>query len=214
MKPLIELKGVTKIYQTGLANGPTSRATVMALSRINLQLWPGESIGITGPNGSGKTTLLRAIGGTLNLTHGEVVRRAVPRMIIGLGSSFIEQLSGRENVFLYGSLLGRRQAELRQNLAEIIDVSELKKVIDEPLRDYSQGMRARLAFAVAISCQPHLVCIDEVINVGDQKFQEKSRQLIKTLADSGTTFVITSHNQGLLELLTQRQITMENGRIV
>lgn len=213
-QPVISFRQVSKIYITGYQAGPTQRAIVPALQDVTFDIFAGESIGVTGPNGSGKTTLLRAIGGTINLTSGFLIRRVRPRMVIGLGSGFLEAFSGRENVLMYGSFLGIRQKYIRRSFAAIVDFAELGHVIDEPLRDYSQGMRARLAFATATCCQPELVCLDEVLIVGDQLFQNKCLSRIRYLQKQGTTFIITSHDQEILETQTQRQLRFEDGRLV
>lgn len=213
-RPIISFRQVSKIYITGYQAGPTHRAIVSALQDVTVDIFAGESIGVTGPNGSGKTTFLRAIGGTINLTNGFLIRRVRPRMVIALGSGFLESFTGRENVLMYGSFLGIRQKYLQRSLAAIVDFAGLGHVIDEPLRDYSQGMRLRLAFAISTSCQPGLVCFDEVLGIGDQEFQKKSADRIRYLQDQGTTFIITGHNQSSLEAQMQRLLRLEDGRLI
>lgn len=211
---LISAHNLQKTFITGMRKSKYTRDLVVALKDVSFDLYAGESVGIVGSNGAGKTTLLRAIGGTLTIDSGQITRYVTPRMIISLGGSFLPQLTGRENVFLYGSFLGMTQQELKKALPKMVAFAELKSVIDEPLRDYSAGMRARLAFSVATHGNPKLVCMDEVIGAGDEYFQQKSAKRIKELTQNGTTFVITSHNTPQLTQIVDRIIEMKDGQII
>ncbi|HEV7665735.1 MAG TPA: ABC transporter ATP-binding protein [Chloroflexota bacterium] len=165
-----------------------------ALDDVSLAVGPGERLGVIGRNGAGKSTLLQVIAGVLTPTTGaaRVHGRVAP--LLQLGAGFDPELSGRENVFLNGTLLGMRRAQIKARFDAIVDFAELEAFIDAPLRTYSTGMAARLGFAVAAECQPDVLLLDEVLSVGDEAFQEKCVKRLREFTDCGTTMVIVTHS--------------------
>lgn len=211
--PALQFINVTKIYLAPRNGGSGIRHEAIALDAINLTIQPGERVGIIGRNGAGKTTFLRAIGGTINLTSGRVICNSFPRVVIALGGSFLGQFSGHENIYLYASLLGLLKKEVDQLYNEIVTFSGLQDVINEPLRNYSNGMRARLAFAIATAGTPNIICLDELMAAGDLEFQKRSAERLARLSRADTTTVITHHNLGTLCEYASRLIWLENGRV-
>lgn len=211
--PLIEARRVSKVFVPGDRGGRSRRTKIIALNDISLSVWPGESVGIIGRNGAGKTTLLRALAGTTVINAGQIIRRARPRTILSLTGSFQSQLTGRENIFLYGSLLGLLHRELVPLVSEILHFAGLEEVADEPLRHYSSGMKLRLAFATATVGQPALILLDEVIATGDAEFRGRTLERLQQLRRFGTSFVVTSHDLGNLAALSTRLIWLDEGAI-
>lgn len=214
MKPSLQLQNVTKIYLAPRNNETGIRDVVIALYNINLTVLPGERIGIIGRNGAGKSTLLRAIGGTLNLSGGQILRRYTPRMVMTLGGSFLNEFTGRENLYMYASFLGMLKVEVDELFDAMVDFAGLHDVIDEPLRNYSNGMRTRLAFAIATAGNPTIICMDELLSAGDRSFQEASTKRLIELSEQGVTAVITHHNLSAITQYATRLIWLEDGRIV
>ena len=169
-----------------------------ALSGIDLEIAQGEVVGIIGRNGSGKSTLLRVISGIYPPDEGEVRAAGDISLLAGLGTGFSPHQTGRENALLFGSILGHDEQEMREKLDEIIEFSELGMFIDEPLRTYSAGMKARLGLAVASAIKPNILLIDEVLGVGDPNFREKSKKKILSMVQGASTVVIVSHSFGLM----------------
>lgn len=185
-----------------------------ALSGIDLEIKQGEVIGIIGRNGSGKSTLLRVISGIYPPDEGELYAAGDISLLAGLGTGFSAHQTGRENALLYGSILGHGEMEMRSKLEEIIDFSELGSFIDEPLRTYSAGMKARLGLAVASAINPNILLIDEVLGVGDPNFREKSKKKILDMVKGASTVVIVSHSFGLMTDLCDRVVLLDHGKIV
>lgn len=185
-----------------------------ALSGINFEIKQGEVIGIIGRNGSGKSTLLRVIAGIYPPDHGEVYAAGDISLLAGLGTGFSQHQTGRENALLYGSILGHGETEMREKLDQIIDFSELGSFIDEPLRTYSAGMKARLGLAVASAIEPNILLIDEVLGVGDPNFREKSKKKILDMVKGASTVVVVSHSFGLMTDICDRVVLIDNGEIV
>jgi ABC-2 type transport system ATP-binding protein/lipopolysaccharide transport system ATP-binding protein len=184
-----------------------------ALSEINLEIYQGEIVGIIGRNGSGKSTLLRVIAGIYPPDNGTAKAAGEISLLAGLGTGFSQHQTGRENAILYGSILGHDEKVMNSKLEEIIDFSELGHFIDEPLRTYSAGMKARLGLAVASAIKPEILLIDEVLSVGDVKFKEKSKKKILGMVENAGTVVIVSHSFGLLTDICDRVILVDRGRI-
>ena len=185
-----------------------------ALEDINLEIQQGEVVGIIGRNGSGKSTLLRVISG-IYPPDGGVVRAAGDiSLLAGLGTGFSAHQTGRENALLYGSILGHGEDEMRKKLDEIVNFSELGSFIDEPLRTYSAGMKARLGLAVASAIKPNILLIDEVLGVGDPNFKEKSKKKILDMVKGASTVVIVSHSFGLMTDICDRVILLHHGKVV
>ena len=185
-----------------------------ALSGIDLEVQQGEVIGIIGRNGSGKSTLLRVISGIYPPDEGTVHAAGDISLLAGLGTGFSAHQTGRENALLYGSILGHGEEEMRAKLDEIIEFSELGSFIDEPLRTYSAGMKARLGLAVASAIKPNILLIDEVLGVGDPNFREKSKKKILDMVKGASTVVIVSHSFGLLTDICDRVVLLDHGKVV
>lgn len=185
-----------------------------ALSNINLEIQRGEVVGIIGRNGSGKSTLLRVISGIYPPDSGDVLAAGDISLLAGLGTGFSQHQTGRENALLYGSILGHSEKEMLGKIDEIIDFSELGDFIDEPLRTYSSGMKARLGLAVASAIRPNILLIDEVLGVGDPNFKEKSKEKILSMVKCASTVVIVSHSFGLLTDICDRVVLLDHGQLV
>lgn len=186
-------------------------AAVDALRDVTLSIAAGEAFGIIGSNGAGKSTLLRVIAGIIPPNRGEVVTRGALAPIIELGTGFDGELSGRENVFFNGSLLGRSRAFMKRCEDEIIAFSGLAAHIDAPLRTYSTGMVARLAFAIATTIDAEIVLLDEVLAVGDAAFREKCEERIRGFHSNGATIVFVSHDLASVRDLCTRAAWMDAG---
>jgi ABC-type polysaccharide/polyol phosphate transport system ATPase subunit len=185
-----------------------------ALNEINLDVKQGEIIGVIGTNGCGKSTLLRVITGIYPPDHGHCKVKGNISLLAGLGTGFSGHQTGRENAILYGSILGYSEEKVINKLPEIISFSELGEFIDEPIRTYSAGMKARLGLAVASAIQPEILLIDEVLGVGDPTFKEKSTHRIMEMVQEAGTVVIVSHSFGMLSKICDRIVLMEKGKII
>jgi ABC-type polysaccharide/polyol phosphate transport system ATPase subunit len=186
----------------------------LALNNVSLRVRRGEVVGIIGRNGAGKSTLLKVIGRVLRPTRGRVMVRGRIAPLLEFGAGFHPELTGRENIFLNGAILGFSRAEMQAKFDRIVDFAELREFIDAPLRTYSSGMIARLGFAVATDIEPDVLIIDEVLSVGDAAFQQKSAERIQSFRASGTTILLVSHNLALVEAMCDRAIWLDRGRIV
>jgi ABC-type polysaccharide/polyol phosphate transport system ATPase subunit len=185
-----------------------------ALDKINLVIKQGEIIGVIGTNGCGKSTLLRIISGIYPPNQGKCKVKGNISLLAGLGTGFSGHQTGRENAILYGSILGYSEEKIVTKLPEIISFSELEEFIDEPIRTYSAGMKARLGLAVASAIQPEILLIDEVLGVGDPTFKEKSTNRIMEMVQEAGTVVIVSHSFGMLSKICDRIVLMEKGKII
>jgi ABC-2 type transport system ATP-binding protein len=184
-----------------------------ALHNINLMVYPGEVFGLIGRNGAGKSTMLKVISRVLRPTEGRVVVNGKVAPLLELGAGFHNELTGRENVFLNGALLGYSREEMQGCFQSILDFSELHAFIDAPLRTYSSGMYARLGFAVATAHQPDILIIDEILGVGDEGFQQKCADRISQFRHNGTTILFVSHTMQPIEELCQRVAWIDHGKI-
>jgi ABC-2 type transport system ATP-binding protein/lipopolysaccharide transport system ATP-binding protein len=169
-----------------------------AVEHIGLSVGSGERLGIIGRNGAGKSTLLQVIAGVLRPTTGRVDVRGRVAPLLQLGAGFDPDLSGRENVYLNGTLLGMKRATIRDRFDAMVEFAELENFIDAPLRTYSTGMAARLGFAIATECQPEILLLDEVLSVGDEAFQVKCVQRLREFTDRGTTLILVTHDANLV----------------
>ena len=185
----------------------------VALEDVSLEIQRGEVIGIIGRNGSGKSTLLRVIAGIYPPDEGEVYAAGDISLLAGLGTGFSQHQTGRENALLYGSILGHNEREMNEKIDEIIEFSELGTFIDEPIRTYSAGMKARLGLAVASAINPNILLIDEVLGVGDPNFREKSKKKILNMVNGASTVVIVSHSFGLMTDICDRVVLIDQGHI-
>lgn len=196
-----------------LVKGSKAINSFWALKDISLSVKRGEVIGIVGSNGSGKSTLLKLIAGVTNPTKGEIETKGRVVPLIELGAGFHGELTGRENIFLNGIILGMTRKEIEQKLDKIIAFAELREFIDQPIKHYSSGMYLRLAFAVAVHLEPDIVLIDEILSVGDENFQRKSLNKIQEIISRDVTVVIVSHSLDLLSTLCTRILWIEKGAL-
>ena len=185
-----------------------------ALKNISLDVKRGEIVGIIGRNGCGKSTLLRVMAGIYPPDEGQTYVAGDISLLAGLGTGFSPHQTGRENAILYGSILGHDEEDMNSKLPEIIEFSELGAFIDEPIRTYSAGMKARLGLAVASAINPDILLIDEVLGVGDPQFREKSKKKILNMVEGAGTVVIVSHSFGLMKSICDRLILIHEGKIV
>jgi ABC-2 type transport system ATP-binding protein len=193
---------------------PWQSESYQALSGVGFTIARGGSLGVVGRNGAGKSTLLRVIAGILVPSAGHVVTRGRIAPIIELGTGFDQELSGRENIYFNGALLGRSRAEMRRRFNEVVDFAELAEFIESPLRTYSTGMVARLAFAVATAVDPQILLIDEVLSVGDERFRAKCESRIEEFRAAGSTFLLVSHDLSAVARLCDEALWLEGGRVV
>ena len=185
----------------------------IALQDISFDVNRGELFGIIGLNGAGKSTLLKIIAGILKPTSGKVIRKGTVAPLIELGAGFNGDLSGYENIFLNGMLLGYSKNFLKEKVDDIIAFSELEEFIHVPLKNYSSGMKARLGFSIATSIQPDLLIVDEVLAVGDIHFRRKCEARIQDMIASGTSVLLVSHSISQVENLCSRVLWLEKVRI-
>jgi lipopolysaccharide transport system ATP-binding protein len=191
----------------------TRRDRFWALQDVSLRVQAGETVGLIGANGSGKSTLLRLIGGLGRPTRGRIVRSQEVEAMLSLGDTLDPYLTGRENAITAGILSGYRRREIVARLDEIVEFAELEDFFDRPMRTYSEGMKLRLAFSVAISHEPELLLIDEVLSVGDLRFQEKCFRRLEELQRSGTTVLFASHDESQVRRLCERVLWLAHGRM-
>ncbi len=190
------------------------RSHFTALKNINLEIKPGEVFGLIGKNGSGKSTILRVISGIYPPDEGMCKVAGSISLLAGIGTGFSAHQTGIENALLYGSILGHTKEQMMKKLPEILEFSELGDFINEPIRTYSAGMKARLGLAVASAIQPDILLIDEVLGVGDPQFREKSKARILDLVDNTGTVVIVSHSFGLMKDICDRVGVVHGGELV
>jgi lipopolysaccharide transport system ATP-binding protein len=229
-EPLIELEHVTKEYRlrgdprAGLKNvllrlpdhlrGAMRRHTLCALSDVSLAVPRGECLGIIGVNGSGKSTALGLMAGVLRPTAGTVRTRGRICPLLELGAGFHPELTGIENICLNAVLLGLTRAEVRERADDIIAFSGLGEFVARPVRVYSSGMVARLAFSVAVHIDPEILLVDEMLSVGDLAFQHKCLKRMRAFLDEGKTMVFVSHNMTAVEAVCTRAAWLDDGRLV
>ena len=184
-----------------------------ALNNINLKVIDGEILGIIGRNGAGKSTLLKVISRVLIPTEGRVRIRGKVSPLLELGAGFHPELTGRENVFLNGTLLGHSRREIETRLDEIIKFAESEAFIDSPLITYSSGMVARLGFSIATTWKPEILILDEVLSVGDEAFSAKCKARMEHYRDEGTTTLLVTHDSSTVETLCSRAVWIDHGEI-
>jgi len=189
------------------------RTNNTGLNDVSVTIHRGEIIGIIGKNGSGKSTLLRTMAGIYKLDSGWIGIDGQISLLAGVGVGMNKDLTGRENIHLYGSMLGNSREMMDGLTEEIIQFSELENFIDEPIRTYSSGMKARLGISVATAVKPDILLIDEVLGVGDPGFKKRSQKRIRDMMDDSNTVVIVSHSFSLLKQICDRILMMENGKI-
>ena len=235
MRPIIELHGISKKYRLGRIGSTSirdsvertwnrlrgsntsrkiSRGDFWALRDLSFTIQPGEMVGIIGQNGAGKSTLLKILSRITEPTKGEAVLRGRPASLLEVGTGFHPDLSGRENIFLNGAILGMRTREIRAKFDEIVAFSEVEQFIDTPVKRYSSGMYVRLAFAVAAHLEPEILLVDEVLAVGDAAFQKKCLGKMGDVARQGRTVLFVSHNMASILALCERVILLKAGTML
>ena len=230
MKPILEVQHITKEFKIGakqerylslrdaLANPFKKKEeganTFRALDDVNFEVMPGESIGIIGRNGAGKSTLLKILSKITPPSSGKIICRGRVASLLEVGTGFHPELSGRENVYMNGSILGMRKAEINKHFDAIVDFSGVEKFLDTPLKRYSSGMQLRLAFAVAAFLEPEILIIDEVLAVGDAEFQKKCLNKMKDVSmNEGRTVLFVSHDMNAIKSLSKTAILLESGKV-
>ncbi len=219
--PVIEARGLVKEFVLAhhqgslkrliLSWGRTRREMHRALNGIDLSVWAGETVALIGRNGSGKSTLLSLIGRIYRKTSGVLEVRGRVSPLLELGAGFVWDLTGLENIYLNGAILGIPRRRLDQVLPEIVAFSELGDVVDTPIRTYSAGMLMRLGFSIAIHAESEILLVDEVLAVGDEAFQEKCYTRIGQLQASGRTILIVSHDMEAVRRVAPRVVWLHNG---
>lgn len=237
MKPIIEVENLSKLYRIGstqrylsLRDSVSSfgkkllghnvqieqeKRTFWALQDINFKIEAGESVGIIGRNGAGKSTLLKILSRITPPTKGQAILRGRLASLLEVGTGFHTELTGRENVYMNGSILGLQRSEINRKFDEIVSFSGVERFIDTPLKHYSSGMQLRLAFSVAAHLEPDILIIDEVLAVGDSFFQQKCiEKMLKVRNEENRTLIFVSHNLATLKQLCNRCFLLEEGKIV
>ena len=186
----------------------------LALKNIDFEIKKGESWGIIGSNGAGKSTLLRLICGIIAPSKGSVIVNGSISPILELGAGFDPDLTARENIYLQGALLGHSHAFMQEHYDSIVEFSELSEFLDMPLKNYSTGMQARMAFSVATVVKPEILIIDEALSVGDAAFQRKCSIRIQEMLQNNTTLILVSHDSTMIEKLCENSIWLRNGELV
>jgi lipopolysaccharide transport system ATP-binding protein len=207
--PIISLRNVGVCYRK--RSGFLSRRNFAALKDVSFDLYHGETLGVIGRNGAGKTTLLRLLGGIISPDTGEMINRGYTTTLLSLQVGFDQNLTGKENAVLSGMLLGFTKAEVLKRFDDIVAFSELEDFIDDPIKTYSSGMKARLGFSVAFHLDPDVLLVDEVLGVGDAEFQKKSRNVMKEKIRSNKTIVLVSHSAATIRALCDRVVWIEHG---
>ncbi len=231
MTPILEIQAVSKKFNihheggpylslrdkiTGFAKFKSSQKSdeeFWALKDVSFNVMPGESIGIIGKNGAGKSTLLKILSKITPPSSGKIISRGRIASLLEVGTGFHPELTGRENVYLNGSILGMRKKEIDARFEEIVDFAGTEKFLDTPLKHYSSGMQLRLAFAVAAFLEPEILVIDEVLAVGDAEFQKKCLGKMEDVSKSGRTILFVSHNMSAVESLCSKSILLKNGQL-
>jgi ABC-2 type transport system ATP-binding protein len=203
-----------KEFLPALFAGKKTREWFWALKDINITINPGETVGIMGPNGSGKSTLLKLIAGVSRPTEGKIETAGRVAPLIELAAGFHPELTGRENVFLNGIILGMSRKEVEAKFKEIVDFAELWDFIDSPVKHYSSGMYVRLAFSVAVHTDPDILLLDEILAVGDAKFQTKCFEKIKGFKKKDVTIILVSHDEKQVRSFCKRIITIDHSKLI
>lgn len=185
-----------------------------ALQNINIEVKKGDHLAILGLNGAGKSTLLKTIVGVYKPTEGTVEKCGVIAPLLELGAGFDPNYSGKENIYLYGAILGYDRNYIDKKYDEIVEFSELGHFIDVPIKNYSSGMKARLGFSIATAVEPDVLILDEVLSVGDTKFRKKSLAKVKSMFEDGVTVLFVSHNLEQVKSICNKAILLEKGKII
>ncbi|GAL83780.1 ABC transporter [Sporocytophaga myxococcoides] len=210
--PYLSLRDTISAYFKG-SNKKVSKEEFWALKDVSFTVNPGESIGIIGRNGAGKSTLLKILSKITPPTNGKILSRGRIASLLEVGTGFHAELTGRENIFLNGSILGLKKHEILKQFDSIVEFSGIEKFLDTQLKHYSSGMQLRLAFAVAAHLEPEILIIDEVLAVGDATFQKKCMGKMGEVSKSGRTILFVSHNLNAVEEICNKAILLQNGQL-
>ncbi len=209
--------GGRKLFMPGRYKDSASRTSYeefWALRNVSFQIEQGEKVGIIGRNGAGKTTLLKILSRITEPTEGRVQIKGRVASLLEVGTGFHPELTGRENIYLNGAILGMHKTEIRQKFDEIVSFAEVEKFLDTPVKRYSSGMYVRLAFAVAAHLEPEILLVDEVLAVGDTSFQKKCLGKMNQIAGEGRTVLFVSHNMAIIQGLCKRTLLLASGNLV
>lgn len=201
-----------KEFLPALFSGSETVVRFNALNHLDFEVHKGESIGILGRNGSGKSTLLKLIAGVTKPSDGRITVNGRVAPLIELGAGFHPELTGRENVYLNGSILGLRRKEMDKLYDSIVEFAELREFMDQPIKYYSSGMYMRLAFAVAVAETPDILLVDEILAVGDVKFQQKCLERMHEFQKKGSTMIMVSHSPQQLEQYCEKGLLLDKGK--
>ena len=185
-----------------------------ALKGVSFKIYPGESVGIIGKNGAGKSTLLKVVSGVMKPTEGKITVAGNICPMIELGAGFDMDLTARENIYLNGSILGYSREFIDQKFDEIVSFSELQDFLEVPVRNFSSGMVARLAFSIATQVDPEILIVDEILSVGDLNFQQKSEAKMRSMITGGTTVLYVSHSIDSIRSLCDKVVWLDHGKVV
>lgn len=185
-----------------------------ALKNVSFSVEKGDRVGILGLNGAGKSTLLKVISGVFKPTEGHVDKHGKMVPLLELGAGFDPQYTGKENIYLYGAMLGYTKKFIDSKYDEILEFSELQKFMDVPVKNYSSGMKSRLGFSIATVVEPKILILDEVLSVGDAKFRKKSEKKIMSMFDSGVTVLFVSHSLEQVQRLCNKAMILEKGKLI
>jgi len=229
LKPILEIQNISKKFRinheqqpylslrdsiTNIFKNKGSKEDFWALKDVSFDVMPGDTVGIIGKNGAGKSTLLKILSKITPPTSGKIISRGRIASLLEVGTGFHPELSGRENVYMNGSILGMRRAEIQKNFDAIVDFAGIEKFIDTPLKHYSSGMQLRLAFAVAAFLENEILIIDEVLAVGDAEFQKKCMGKMGDISKSGRTILFVSHNLALIEHLCKKGVHLSKAQLI
>lgn len=201
-------------YLIRLLKRDLNNSEFWALKDVSFTLEKGDRLGILGLNGAGKSTLLKVIAGVFKPTEGRVIRKGKVVPLLELGAGFDKQYTGKENIFLYGAMLGYSKKYLEEKYDAIVKFSGLKKFINVPIKNYSSGMRSKLGFSIATISEPEILILDEVLSVGDTKFRRKSEKRIQQMMEGGTTVLFVSHSIEQVQRICNKAMILEQGRVV
>ena len=185
-----------------------------ALQNVSFTVEKGDRVGILGLNGAGKSTLLKVIAGVFKPTEGSVTKHGKMVPLLELGAGFDPQYTGKENIYLYGAMLGYSKEFIDEKYDEIVKFSELKDFIDVPIKNYSSGMKSRLGFSIATVVSPKILILDEVLSVGDAKFRKKSEKKVLSMFDSGVTVLFVSHSLAQVQRICNKAMILEKGKLI
>lgn len=231
---MIDIKNVTMKFDMGIEKGfsfkqlfinlfdpklrkknkeEKKKSYFLALDDVSFHVDKGEVVGLIGSNGAGKSTLLKVVSGVMKPTKGKVITNGTIAPMIELGAGFDAELTARENIYLNGAVLGYSKEFIDQKFDEIVEFSEMREFLDVPIKNYSSGMTAKLAFAIATIVDPEILIVDEILSVGDIKFQEKSRNKMMSMINGGTTVLYVSHSLQSIRELCTKVVWLEHGRV-